>query len=75
MVLAKFSSASEGKELPLQDGHAQQVYGVGFHPDCSLVAATNFGGVVQCWDLRPRKSVCHFLGHVKRLVCLEFSPN
>ena len=55
------SSMSEGKELLLQDGHAREVYGVGFHPDGSLVATTDFGGVVQCWDLRTGKSACHFL--------------
>jgi U4/U6 small nuclear ribonucleoprotein PRP4 len=51
------------------------VYGVGFHPDGSLVATTDYGGVVQCWDLRTGKSACHFLGHARRVVCSEFSPN
>ncbi|KAL9180116.1 LOW QUALITY PROTEIN: hypothetical protein ACHAXT_008086 [Thalassiosira profunda] len=69
------SSMAEGKELLLQDGHAREVYGVGFHPDGSLVATTDFGGVVQCWDLRTGKSACHFLGHAKRVICSEFSPN
>ena len=50
-----------GKELLLQDGHAKEVYGVGFHPDGSLVATADFVGVVQYWDLRTGKSACHFL--------------
>jgi len=61
--------------LLLQDGHAREVYGIGFHPDGSLVATTDFGGVVQCWDLRTGKSACHFSGHAKRVICSEFSPN
>jgi len=64
-----------GAELMLQDGHAREVYGVGFHPDGSLVSTTDFGGVVRCWDLRTGKSACHFLGHAGRVTCCEFGPN
>jgi U4/U6 small nuclear ribonucleoprotein PRP4 len=72
----EYSSVSKGKELLLQDGHAREVCGARFHPDGLLVAATDFGGgVVQCRDLRTGTSVCHFLGHAKRVVCSEFSPN
>jgi len=66
---------SGGKQLLLQDGHWKETYGIGFHSDGSLVSTTDFGGVVHVWDLRTGKSVCHFLGHAKRVLCSEFSPN
>mmetsp|Transcript_18109 Transcript_18109/g.25521 ORF Transcript_18109/g.25521 Transcript_18109/m.25521 type:complete len:523 (-) Transcript_18109:59-1627(-) len=66
---------SGGSQLLLQDGHWKETYGIGFHSDGSLVSTTDFGGIVHVWDLRTGKSVCHFLGHAKRVLCSEFSPN
>lgn len=65
---------SQHQELLLQDGHCCEVYGIGFHPDGSLCATTDFAGVVQLWDLRTGKSIRHFLGHARRVLNAEFHP-
>jgi U4/U6 small nuclear ribonucleoprotein PRP4 len=39
------------------------------------VATTDFGGVIHNWDLRTGKSICHFTGHAKRVLCSEYAPN
>jgi U4/U6 small nuclear ribonucleoprotein PRP4 len=65
-----------GSQLLLQDGHAREVYGIGFHPDGSLVATTDFGSVVHNWDLRTGKAVYPLVGqHAQRILCAEYSPN
>jgi U4/U6 small nuclear ribonucleoprotein PRP4 len=65
---------SQQREILLQDGHCREVYGIGFHPDGSLCATTDFSGVVQIWDLRTGKSIRHFLGHARRVLNAEFHP-
>lgn len=61
--------------LLLQDGHAAEVYGVNFHPDGSLVATTDFAGVVQLWDLRTGRSIRHWAGqHARRVLHAAFHP-
>jgi U4/U6 small nuclear ribonucleoprotein PRP4 len=64
-----------GKELLLQDGHWGECYGIGFHPDGSLVSTTDFAGVVLTWDLRTGKAIQVFQGHAKRVLCAEWNRN
>ena len=59
----------------LQDGHFKEVYMCAFHPDGSLVGTGDLSGIGQIWDLRSGKVVYTMQGHVKRIVCGDFSPN
>lgn len=68
------STKNYQQEILLQDGHCREVYGIGFHPDGSLCATTDFAGVVQVWDMRTGKSIRHFLGHARRVLNAEFHP-
>ena len=67
--------AEVGTELLLQDGHFNECYGIGFHPDGSLVTTTDFGGAILTWDLRTGKVVQVWQGHAKRVLCSEWSGN
>ena len=75
---ASISSANQDNDdalLLLQDGHAAEVYGVDFHPDGSLVATTDYSGVVQLWDLRTGRSIRHWVGqHARRVLHATFHP-
>jgi U4/U6 small nuclear ribonucleoprotein PRP4 len=68
------SDTQNYSELLLQDGHCCEVYGIGFHPDGSLCATTDYAGIVQLWDLRTGKSIRHYIGHTKRILNAEFHP-
>lgn len=46
-----------------------------FHPDGSLAATGDLGGVGLLWDLRSGKSIMPLKGHSKQLLTLDFSPN
>jgi U4/U6 small nuclear ribonucleoprotein PRP4 len=61
-------------ELLLQDGHDKAVFGIDFHPDGSLCATSDFGGVVRLWDLRTSKSIHVMTGtHAGRVLCTQFA--
>jgi U4/U6 small nuclear ribonucleoprotein PRP4 len=62
-------------ELLLQDGHGAPVYGLSFHPDGSLLATTDYLGVIHLWDLRTSKSLRHWVGqHAKRVLQVQMLP-
>jgi U4/U6 small nuclear ribonucleoprotein PRP4 len=61
-------------ELLLQEGHSRPTYGVSMHPDGSLVATSDLGGVVRVWDLRSGKCVMPLTGHGKQVCSLDFHP-
>ena len=56
-------------------GHSRGVYGLAFHPDGSLVATGDLGGIGQLWDLRSGKCIMPLVGHVKQILSIDFSPN
>ena len=43
--------------------------------DGALVASGDFAGVGNVWDLRAGKKIFSMVGHVKRIVSGDFSPN
>merc|ERR1719220_2938022 len=61
-------------ELLLQEGHARPVYGVSVHPDGSLAATSDLGGVVRVWDLRSGKTIMPLTGHGKQVLSVDFHP-
>ena len=64
----------KSEELLLQDGHAEKVFGIDFHPDGSLCATTDYSGMVHVWDLRTGKTVMQYYGHAGRVLCAKFAP-
>jgi len=64
-----------GDEILLQDGHFNECYGLAFHRDGSLIASSDFGGVIIVWDLRSGKAIHNFVGHSKRVLSMDWSPN
>jgi len=68
------NEASSSSELLLQDGHADKVFGIGFHPDGSLCATTDYSGMIHVWDLRTGKTAMHYYGHAGRVLCAKFAP-
>lgn len=69
------SSSNSGLELQLQEGHSKEVYALAFHPDGSLVASGDLGGIGRVWDLRSGKSIMTLKGHTRQLLALDWSPN
>jgi U4/U6 small nuclear ribonucleoprotein PRP4 len=64
------------RELLLQDGHADKVFGIDFHPDAgSLCATTDYSGMIHLWDLRTGKTVSQYYGHAGRVLQAKFAPN
>lgn len=61
--------------LQVQEGHAQEAYGLAFHHDGSLVATGGKEAIVWVWDLRLGRSIMYLKGHVKQVLALDFSPN
>jgi len=48
---------------------------VAFHPDGSLIATGDLGGIGRLWDLRSGRSVMTLRGHVTQMLDMHFSPN
>lgn len=46
-----------------------------FHPDGSLIATGDLGGIGRLWDLRSGRSVMTLRGHVTQMLDMHFSPN
>lgn len=44
------------------------------HPDGSLVATSDLGGVVRVWDLRSGKTVMPLAAHGKQVLAVDFHP-
>eukprot|EP00971_Amphidinium_carterae_P093581 1851885-Amphidinium_carterae.1 len=49
-------------ELLLQEGHSRPTYGVSMHPDGSLLATSDLGGVVRVRFLLPFPCSCGLKG-------------
>ena len=60
------------KELLLQEGHSREVYPIAAHPDGSLMATGDLGGVGRVWDLRSGKSIMAMQGHVRQMLALAW---
>eukprot|EP00439_Symbiodinium_sp_Y106_P038247 s4731_g4.t1 len=56
------------------EGHSRPVYGCSVHPDGSLVATSDLGGVVRVWDLRSGKTVMPLAAHGKQVLAVDFHP-
>lgn len=61
--------------LLTQDGHADGVYGIGVHPDGSLVCSSDVSGICRLWDLRTGKKLHDFVVHSQEVLSIDFSFN
>ncbi|CAB9497105.1 U4 u6 small nuclear ribonucleoprotein [Seminavis robusta] len=69
------TSTENQQEILLQDGHADKVFGIDFHPDAgSLCATTDYSGMIHLWDLRTGKTVIQYYGHAGRVLQAKFAP-
>lgn len=50
-----------------QDGNSTALYGLGVHPDGSLVGTGDLGGNGRVWDLRTGRAVIDLVGHIKQV--------
>ena len=51
------------------------MYGISFQRDGSLVATTGMDSLGRVWDLRTGKCVMVLEGHVKDVLCVDWSPD
>ncbi|KAJ3202335.1 U4/U6 small nuclear ribonucleoprotein Prp4, partial [Dinochytrium kinnereticum] len=63
------------QEILLQEGHAREVFAIGFQGDGALVATAGLDQIGRVWDLRSGRSIMVMQGHVGPIHCLDWSPN
>ena len=58
-----------------QEGHSTSVHCCGFHPDGSLIATGDLGGIVRIWDLRSGRAIWGGDSHAKSVLGIDFNVN
>ena len=58
-----------------QEGHSTSVHCCRFHPDGSLVATGDLGGIVRIWDLRSGRAIWGGDSHAKSVLGVDFNCN
>ena len=58
-----------------QEGHSTAVHCCGFHPDGSLMATGDLGGIVRIWDLRSGRAIWGGDSHAKAVLSVDFNVN
>lgn len=58
-----------------QEGHSTSVHCCGFHPDGSLMATGDLGGIVRIWDLRSGRAIWGGDSHAKAVLAVDFNVN
>lgn len=72
-------SGADGKPIARLEGHVNQVRGLAFSPDGSLLAAAggNPGqfGEIKLWNVGERKEILSIRGHRDNIFAIAFSPD
>lgn len=70
----KLFDITKQEELCAFEGHSREVYGLGCHPDGSVVALGGLDGITRWWDLRSGRNIITVHGHASGVYSLDFSP-
>lgn len=70
----KLFDTTKQQELCAFEGHSREVYGLGCHPDGSVVALGGLDGITRWWDLRSGRNIITVHGHAAGVYSLDFSP-
>jgi WD40 repeat protein len=85
--IVRLCDARTGKQIATFTGHEDDIQAVTFHPSGSLLASSNFAGVIRIWLLNSFRDVNdhefdetgkwrpYFQGHTARAWSLDFSPD
>eukprot|EP00915_Cephaloidophora_sp_WS-2016_P004010 GHVH01005408.1.p3 GENE.GHVH01005408.1~~GHVH01005408.1.p3 ORF type:complete len:252 (+),score=34.02 GHVH01005408.1:3231-3986(+) len=62
------------KEILIQEGHSMEVCSLAVHPDGSLLASGDAGGIIRVWDLRTGRSIMSLENHLRKVLSMDFHP-